>query len=276
MLGTCDKGRGSPAQWPFGMAACWSQSPIGLVNPTIGGVLADVQDQENLVGGATFVGGENVADVAKARRMRSIRRKFDMSVRRKILAGQKNGESTFRFLDRGRFAKAMISWTKGHKTVVGPLTRGKQGRFDKGKGFLLVDILRIHIGRVPRRYRGRYIRRWYRGLRSEAYQRWLPALYRLYQPGQRQEQEVKQEGYEGNHNERPFEEEEDPRCEEVCEVPGCGRPATICPGSDRFCRACWDEQYPEPVPGDSPPPLFQPPKPWLEQGFGASNALEED
>ena len=75
---------------------------------------------------------------------------------------------------------------------------------------------------------------------------------------------------------RPFEEEEDPRSEEVCEVPGCGRPATICPGSDRFCRACWDEQYPEPVPGDSPPPLFQPPKPWLEQGFGASNALEED
>ena len=124
---------------------------------------------------------------------------------------------------------------------------------------MLLNFLAVFIARVPRRYRGRYIRRWYRGLRSEAYQRWLPALYRLYQPGQRQEQEVKQEGSQGNHNERPFEEEEDPRCEEVCEVPGCGRPATIRPGYHRFCRACWDEEHPAPVPGDRPPPLFQPP-----------------
>ena len=190
--------------------------------------------------------------------MRSIRRNFEISVRGKISAGEKNGISTFRFRDKGRFAKAMIAWTKGQKTVVDALDR-VQGRFDNGKGPLLLDFLAVFIARVPRRYRGRYIRRWYRGLRSEAYQRWLPALYRLYQPGQRQEQEVKQEGSEGNHNERPFEEEEDPRCEEVCEVPGCGRPATIRPGYHRFCRACWDEEHPAPVPGDRPPPLFQPP-----------------
>ena len=37
------------------------------------------------------------------------------------------------------------------------------------------------------------------------------------------------------------------------------RPATIWDGT-RFCHACWDEQGTgEPVPGDRPPPLFQPP-----------------
>ena len=141
MLGTCDKGRGAPAQWPFGLAACWSQSPIGLVNPTIGGVLAEVHDKENLVGGATFVGDEYVADFAKARRMRSIRRKFEMSVRGKIRAGEKNGISTFRFLDRGRFAKAMISWRKGQFPVVNVL--GAAPVLD-----VLVDILWVTFTRV--------------------------------------------------------------------------------------------------------------------------------
>ena len=149
MLGTCDNWRGAPAQWSFGPTGTgsWVQSPIGLVNPTIGGVLADVHDKENLVGGATFVGGENVADVAKARRMRSIRRKFEISVRGKISAGEKNGISTFRFRDKGRIAKAMIAWTKGQKTVVDALDR-VQGRFDNGKGPLLLDFLAVFIARV--------------------------------------------------------------------------------------------------------------------------------
>ena len=43
----------------------------------------------------TFGLGEAVAAFDQTRRMRSIRRKFDMSVRRKILAGRKNGSSTF-------------------------------------------------------------------------------------------------------------------------------------------------------------------------------------
>ena len=89
MLGRCDNWRGAPAQWSFGPTGTgsWVQSPIELVNPTIGGVLADVHDKENLVGGATFVGNEYVADFAKARRMRSIRRNFDISVHGKINAG---------------------------------------------------------------------------------------------------------------------------------------------------------------------------------------------
>ena len=108
MLGTCEKWRGAPAQWSFGPTgtASWVQSPIGLVNPTLGGVLADVHDKENLIGGAMFVGNEYVPDFAKARRMHSIRRNFDISVHSKIRAGKKNGISTFRFLDKDRFAKA--------------------------------------------------------------------------------------------------------------------------------------------------------------------------
>ena len=265
MLGTCDKGRGAPAQWPFGPTGTesWVQSPIGLVNPSIGGVLADVRDKENLLGGATFVGDEYVADFAKAHRMRSIRRNFDISVHDKIRAGDKTGISTFRFLDKNRFVKAMIAWTKGQKTVVDALDR-VQGRFDEGKGPLLVDFLAVWIARIPRRYRGRYIRRWYRGLRSEAYQRWLPALYRLYQPGQRQEQKVKQEGSEGNHDEQPFKEEEDTSPEEVCDICLQGLRATTWDGT-RWCAACWAEgpRFAR-TPGDRPrpPTLILPPDDW--------------
>ena len=45
---------------------------------------------------------------------------------------------------------------------------------------------------------------------------------------------------------------------QLCQDCPQGRPATIWDGS-WFCRACWDEEYPAPVPGDRPPPLFQPP-----------------
>ena len=53
---------------------------------------------------------------------------------------------------------------------------------------------------------------------------------------------------------------------QLCQDCPQGRPATIWGGRRIwmqyprwFCRACWDEEYPAPVPGDRPPPLFQPP-----------------
>ena len=52
---------------------------------------------------------------------------------------------------------------------------------------------------------------------------------------------------------------------QLCQDCPQGRPATIWGGRRIwmqyprwFCRACWDEEYPAPVPGDRPPPLFQP------------------